>query len=126
MHDGPAHVGQTFVLHSLVRHAVGTLQLDTNGEVVASDSISEAGFAGVPGSVGEGNELHERAVAANQKMRGDLQVCNAIEAFVGMRVEAIAKELLDVRSPELARRQTDSVHDDQVDVAAGRPGIEVR
>ena len=126
MHDGPTRVGQTFVLHSLVRDAIGTLQLDTDGEVVASDTISEAGFASVPGSVGEGDELHERAVAANQQMRGNLQACNPIEAFVGMRVKAIAEEPLDVRSPELAWRQTDSVHDDQADVAAGRSGIEVR
>ena len=53
-------------------------------------------------------------------------MCNGAETFVGIRIETIAEKLFDVRPSELAWRQADSVHDDQVDIAVGRSGIEVR
>ena len=126
MHQGAAHVAEALVLGSLVRSAIRTLELDTDGEVVAADAISEAGFARVPGSAGEGDELDERAVASNQEMGRHPQVGDGSETVMRVGVEPIAEELLDMRPPELAGRQADSVHDDHVDTAVGWTGIEVR
>ena len=126
IHQRTAHVAETLVLGSLVWSAIRTLHLDTDGEVVAANAISEAGFARMPGSVGEGDELDERAVASNQEMGGYPQVGDGTETVMNVCIEPIAEEMLDVRPTELAGRQADSVHYDQIDTAFGWPGVEVR
>ena len=80
----------------------------------------------MPGAIRKGDELHEPAIASNQEMRGYLQMGNGAKAVVSMRVETIAEQTLDVRPTELTGRQADSVNDNQVDIAVGWPGIEVR
>ena len=80
----------------------------------------------MPGAIRKSDELHEPAIASNQEMRRYLQMGNCAEAVVSMRVETVAEQTLDVRSTELTGRQTDSVHDNQVDTTVGWPGIEVR
>ena len=126
MHESAARVAETLVLDSLVRRAIRALQLDADGEVVAMDTFPETGLARVPGPAGEGDELDERAVAPDQEMGGYPQIGDGAEALVSAWIDQIAEQVLNVGSPELAGRQADAMDDDQVDVAAGRPGIEVR
>lgn len=124
-HQSAAHVAETRVLGGVVRRAIRTLQLDADGEVVATDTIPETGFARVPGSVGKGDKLDEGGVASNQEMSGYPQIGDGAEALISLRIEPIAEELLDMGPAELTRRQADSVDHDQIDTAVGWPGIEV-
>ena len=80
----------------------------------------------MPSAIRKGDELQERAVASYQEMCRYLQIGNGAKAVVSTRVEAIAKELFNIRATELTGRQANPVHHDQVDTTAGWSGIEVR
>jgi hypothetical protein len=63
----------------------------------------------------ESHELLHLAVPANEQMCGYAQVGDLAEIRVGGRVEAVLEKGFDLVSPEPPRRQTDVVHDQEVD-----------
>src|SRR5690606_20932500 len=67
-----------------------------------------------------------RPVARDQYVRRDLERRDRLEKRVRLRVEPVHEQGVDPRPAEAARRKADTVHDDQVERDARRPGIAVR
>jgi hypothetical protein len=79
----------------------------------------------MPGAQCARDELQQRAVAPDQKVRGDSYSRKRAEIRVRIRVEPIGKQLDDGVPTELARRQRDVVNDQQRDALTIRPGITI-
>ena len=79
----------------------------------------------MPRAIVAANELHELAIATDQKVRRHAQFGDRREIRMCMRVEAVRKQLYDALAAEFAGRQRDSVHDDKVDRQPGRPRIAI-
>jgi len=79
----------------------------------------------VPCALVAGDELHEFAVAADQEMRRDAKLRNRCEGRMRIRIERVGEEPCDRLSAEFARRQRDSVHDDEIDRHSRRPRITI-
>lgn len=57
------------ILNIGIRRLVFTFEFDADREIVTTRPAVKTGFARMPGPASEWHELHEFAVAANQKMR---------------------------------------------------------
>src|SRR5690606_10844666 len=66
------------------------------------------------------------AVAADEQVRGHLQVADRVEVRVRVAVEAVREKVLDVRPAELAGRQADVVQHHERDVPGTGPLVLVR
>ena len=106
--------GEYRVLGLRVGHVVRPLELDPDREIVAAFTALERRRARMPGAAPERDELHDLAVAADQRVRRDLQARDFLEVGVRAGIEPVAEQRLDVRATELPGRQRDSVHDDQL------------
>ena len=114
------------ILAVVVRCFVLALELDTNGKIVAAVAAAIARCAGVPGALGERHELHQLAIAPDQKVCGDFDAAYRLEVRVRVPVEGIAEQCLDLRSPELTGRQADAVQDQQLGCRVRGTRIAVR
>ena len=84
LHEGACGIGQGAVLARVERPIVAALQLDAYREIVAGMATCELRDAGVPGTVGERNVLHEAPVTMHQKMGGDPQTCQPSKIRMGI------------------------------------------
>lgn len=105
--------------------AFEAFEFDADGVVVAVVAPAPLRSAGVPGAVCAGDKLHHFARAKDQEVRRDFQSADGLKVGVGVPVQRVGEKLLDLRAAVLAGRQADRVHDDEVDVGAGRAGAEV-
>lgn len=67
--DGSGDGDQTLVLRRFEWHAVATLELDADREVVTAFPAGPARYAGMPGTCIGRDKLHYQAVAPNKKVR---------------------------------------------------------
>jgi hypothetical protein len=86
---GPRKARQGVVLGVLERQLVATLELYAYGKVVASLASAPARGAGVPGTLGASNELHDLTVASNKKMRGNAQAGDIPVIRMRVGIEAV-------------------------------------
>ena len=117
---------ERLILGGLERRVVRAFELDADREIVASRSSAPRRFTGVPRALFARDELHERAVAANEEMRRHSE--RRYAGVIGMRggVQTILKELDDARAAELPRRQADRVYDEEIDRRARGTLVAVR
>lgn len=117
--------GQTLILGVGKRLIVTTLQLNTDGKIIALLPSVEAGLSRVPGLFIERNILSELTMAVNQRMRGHPQIGDISEVRVRSRIQLIAKQIVDPAAAVLPRRQTDIVDDQQINLRACWPLAEI-
>ena len=72
------------------------------------------------------HELSDGTVPANEQVRRYAKLGNVTEERVGVGLEAIRKQPINLIAAELSRRETDAVDDDQVDVRIGWAVITIR
>ena len=65
----------------------------------------------MPCALRKRHELHEAAIAPDQQVRRHLEAPDLPKVRVGIPVELVRKQCLDLRPPKLTRRQTDAVND---------------
>ena len=58
-------------------------------------------------------------------MRGDLQLSNLCEIRMRINVEGVGKQRLDITPTILSRRQGNTVQNDEIGHASGRPGVTI-
>ena len=104
-HEGPGEASERAVLRRGVASRVRPFQLDADREVVAPGAAAPRRFAGVPRPPRAAYELHEPAVAPNEKMRGDAEVGDWPERRMCARIEAVGEEALDRVTAEVAGRK---------------------
>ena len=114
------------VLRILIGNLIRALKLDANRKIIAGGPAFKLRVACVPGARAEGHELHDLPVAPDERMRGDALLRNLGEAGVPIGREAAREELIDPGTAELARRQTDAMHNDELRHDAGGARIEMR
>ncbi len=92
---------------------IAALQLDTNGKIIASFLVLEAGSSRMPGSLFQRYKLYHCAIASDQHVGRDLQLGNFLKIRVLLGVQFIQEQILNPGAAEFARRQTDIVDDQQ-------------
>lgn len=70
----------------------------------------------MPGALVKGHELQQFAIAPYQQMRGNPQLMDFPEIGMLIRIQAIAKQLLDEFPAKLLRWQADAVNYQQGNV----------
>ena len=110
----PHQSRQCVVLRRRIRHLVGALELDAHREVIAVLAAAMHRLARVPGAPGHGHVLHQLAVATDEEVGRHLQAGYLRERGMRRRVQPVREQGVDPGPAELARRQRDAVHDDQV------------
>jgi adenosylmethionine-8-amino-7-oxononanoate aminotransferase len=127
---GPAqrrdHAGERMILRRIVGKRVGALEFDADGKVVAGLTTGEARPSGMPGAFSEPDVLGDRTVAPDDQVRGHTRLRNLSEVRMRIDRQTVGKQAVYPRSAELAGRQTDPVHDDQIRLHVGRPCIAIR
>src|SRR6202171_2368716 len=113
------------ILDFFVWQVIGSLQLDADREVIAVAARPPGRIAGMPGAKRAGNELRERALAADQKMSGDAHIRDGFEIGMRLGVEAVGEQLDDPGPSELAGRKRYIVNDQQGDTRIGRSRVEI-
>jgi len=123
----PVHQsGKHVILRGRKRPGVAPLQFDADRKIVAALAAAPARHARMPGAPTTFDELDQLAVAPDQEMGRDTQACDRPEIRMGIGIEPIGEERLDVRPAEPVRRQADCVYDDQLDRSAARAFVRVR
>lgn len=117
---------QRFILRIGERFEIGSFEFDTDRKVIARGAAIEFRHAGVPGAVGERNELRQRAVALDEEVRRHARARDLRKIGIGSTVERVGEQPRDVTAAITAGRQTDVVNDDQLDRGTRRPRIEIR
>ncbi len=80
----------------------------------------------MPGTIERRDELHGNAIAPDQKVRGHPQPTQLVEVRMRIAIEAVRKQIFNVRATELAGRQADVMDDQQADLGTFRSRIEIR
>ncbi len=119
------HGRQRGVLTIGVGGFVFALEFDANREIITAVLAAKQRLAGMPGSHGKGHELDEFTITSNQQVRGNLQAANSGEVGMRIPVQRIGEQGLDLRAAEIARRQADTVDDQQFGNSPVRPVITV-
>jgi len=114
------------VLLLLERRIVAAFEFDSDREIVAALTRAPLRLPCMPGALETWDILDEFAIAADQKMRGNLQAGYFPEIGVSARVETVREQLVDRCTAEAPRRQADAVNNDKLDAATRRPCIEIR
>jgi hypothetical protein len=86
---GPRKACQDLVLGVFERLLVATLELYAYGKVVASVASAPARGAGVPGTFGASDELHDLTVASDKKMGGNAQAGDIPVIRMRIGIEAV-------------------------------------
>jgi len=79
----------------------------------------------MPGAVVDANELQEFTIAAQKKMGGNPHVRQSGEIGMRPKFERIGEKLLDFRTAEAFRWQTDRMQHDQRNSGSGRASAEI-
>src|SRR5690606_23346824 len=103
----------------------GAFKLDAQGKIITVFPLGKARLPGMPRTLITGNELADRTIALNKKVRGHLHAGDAGEIRVFVSVQAILKKLLHLARTELPGRQADVMDHQQRNLSL-RPLIEVR
>lgn len=120
-----AQAGQLDVLSVFKRVSLQTLEFNANRVIVAVVPPSVAGLSCVPSPVLGADKLPQASIASNIKVGGHFQVPDLPEVRVGIPVQLVGKQGLDLVTSILSGRQADGVDHQQVDACALRPGAEV-
>src|SRR3990167_4936235 len=79
----------------------------------------------MPGAVVGGHELEQFAVAPNQEMGRDFGASNQLEVGVGVPVQLVGEQALDLVTTIVAGGQADGMNQGQVDRGAWRARAKV-
>ena len=123
--QGRQQVSKGFILFIRIRLIITALQFNSDTEVIALLSAAPAGQARVPGTLVRRHELNQFSPATNQKMSGDFQFSNRCEIGMRISVEGVGKQRLDITPTILSRRQGNTVQNDKIGHAPGRPGVTI-
>ena len=91
MEQGRAQTFQCFILTGFKVVTLQAFQLYADRKVIAVATPQVAGGAGVPSPVIATDELLKFTLAANIKMRGDLESLNTFKVRVGIPVQLVGK-----------------------------------
>ena len=105
---------------------VRAFQLDADREIVAPLAALIVRTARMPCAQMKRHVLHDLAVAPNQQMRGHLAGRRPPRNTDARRRQRVREQTIDPGPAELAGRQADAMHDDQIRRRVGRTLIEVR
>ena len=115
LRDGWAQHLQCFVLRGFKQFALQALQLDTYRVVVAVVAPTVTRSAGVPGSCIATDKLPDFTPPLDIKMGRYLQTFNRFEVRMGIPVQCVGKQLLNLGTTINAWWQADRMQDDQID-----------
>lgn len=107
---------QYLILHGFVAKLIGTLKLNTNGELIAAFPPPPARYASMPGSAIKRNELVDPALAVNHEMTADFHPVEIGQAR-GNSIELATKQLPDEVATKFPGRQTDAMHNNQAELS---------
>ena len=105
------HRDQHRVLTIRVRHLVIPLEFNTDREIITTRAAAKTRLTSVPGAATKRYKLNQFAIPAYQQVRRDLEATNLGKIWMSIPIERIRKQLLDLRTAELARRKADAMHD---------------
>ncbi len=80
----------------------------------------------MPGSIRKRDELHDAPISPHKQMGRNLEATYLVEVGMGIPIETVRKQLLDLRPSESARWQADPVQYNEARDLTGRPRIPVR
>jgi hypothetical protein len=80
----------------------------------------------MPCAVIAADKLPQRAITANEKVRGDFQPSDALKVGVCVPIELVGEQALHGIAAVLAGRQADGVENDQVNADPRRAWTEIR
>ena len=123
--QGRQQVSKGIILFIRIRLIITALQFYSDTEVIALLSAAPARQARVPGTLVRRHELNQFSPATNQEMSGDFQFSNRCEIRMRVNVEGVGKQRLDITPTILSRRQGNTVQNDKIGHAPGRPGITI-
>lgn len=106
---------ERFVLRGLERAVVRPLELYAHRKIIASAPAAPGGSARVPRAAPDRNELHETAIAAHKKMRGNPQPPQSGEIRIGRLIQPVRKEPLDRIAAEPPGGKADRMHHQEGD-----------
>ena len=124
--QGVEDVREDRVLAVRVAGIVRAFEFDADGKVVAIRSSTAARDAGVPCAAIEGDELGDRTRATDEEVRRDAHAFQVGQARIAGAVQDVAKEPTDRAGAEFARRQRNTVDNDQTYVLGIGSGVLVR
>ena len=116
LHQAPGYLNQCIVLCICEPGIVGTLQLDTNGIVVAVILTFKTRFARMPGFTIEWHILSDFAVSIDQQVRRHTQLGDFGKKRMDRGIQAITEQVVHKIAAELTRRQADIVDYQQVNL----------
>lgn len=105
-----AQTGQTGVLCGFKLCTLESFQFDTDRVVVAIGAAAVGRCTGMPGSVIAADKLPQGAIAPNVEVRRHLQPPDLPKVRVGVPVQLIGEQGLDLVAAVLTGRQADGVH----------------
>lgn len=79
----------------------------------------------MPGALAEWHVLHDGPGSPDQQMTGNLECRDLAKIGMRIRIELIGEQVINPRTTELARRQRNIVHDDELGPAIMRPLVAV-
>jgi len=116
---------QRLVLRCQVTYLVGTLQFDADREIVALCAAAPRRGASMPRALRARDELHQAAIATDEKVRRDLLLRNRGEIGVRGGVKRVGEEAYDAIAAEFSWGQRNPVHDDQRYRRSARPVVAI-
>ena len=116
---------QPGVLHGRKRLVIAAFQLDADREIIAAGTLLPAGYTGVPGAPGAGDELDDFSVTANEEMARNFQAFQRLIIRVRLRIELIGEQFDDTFTAKFFRRQADGMDHQQADVIPVRPLVAI-
>ncbi len=111
--DGPGlaqvreQAGKGLVLGVFEGVMFQAFELDSHAVVVAIVAALPRGFARVPGTLVDADELNQLAIPPDEKVRRHFGAANLVEVGVRVPVERVGEESLDFVAAVDARRQAD-------------------
>ena len=123
--QSPDYRLQHRILPIVIGGLVLALELDANRKVVAAMVATETGLTCMPRPSREGHKLRNASITANEHMRGDFHPANLLEVWMGIPIECVCKQGLDLRATKLAWRQADAMQHDHRGLCITRPRIAI-
>ena len=124
--NGFAKLLQGDVLRGLKTQSFQTFEFDADGVVIAAIAAAPLRHSRMPGTIVAADELPDLALASNKEVGRDFEPAYALVVRVGVPVQLVAEQLLYGARAILAGRQTDGMHDHQIDVGIFRARAKVR
>lgn len=115
-----------FVLRCFKVALITTFQFDADREIVATLATLPTRDSRVPGTAVTRYELYQLSIAANEKMRRNLESLNLLIIGMLARIERLGKQRLDTVATKLARREADGMNYQQRNYLPCWPLIAIR